>query len=153
MLWPIRFHCVGVWTPAAPPSIHTHIRHSGTQPKRKSGNGCTQEVPSSISTVETNVENKIAIRWWPVTSVLTTNHTQELKQRTPCTVVTKHWTELCNTALIHVRFLRVHKIAKSDYQHRHVCPPAWNSTPTQWVFMKFYIRTLFENVSRKFRFH
>jgi len=36
----------------------------------------------------------------------------------------------------------------------HVCLSAWNkSDPTWWIFVKFYIWIIFENLSRKFRFH
>jgi len=54
------------------------------------------------------------------------------------------------------RFTRVRNIAKNDYEIRHVSvhPSAWNnSAPTGWIFMKFYIWTSFENLSRKFKFH
>jgi hypothetical protein len=54
------------------------------------------------------------------------------------------------------------EIAKSDYYLRHVCPSirffvrwsAWNiSAPNGRIFMKFYISVLFENLSRKLKFH
>jgi hypothetical protein len=39
---------------------------------------------------------------------------------------------------IHVIFRRIRKIAKSDYELRHVCPSAWNnSAPEIQIFMKF----------------
>jgi hypothetical protein len=56
-------------------------------------------------------------------------------------------------------FRSVRKIAKSDYQLRHVCPSvlpsAWNDTaPTGRIFMKFDILSVFfDNLSRKFKFH
>jgi len=45
-----------------------------------------------------------------------------------------------------------HKIAKSDYEFRHVCLPvrlsAWNnSAPTQNIFIKFGICIFFESLS------
>ena len=55
-------------------------------------------------------------------------------------------------------FRSICKIAKSDYQLRHGCPSdrqsAWNnSAPKGRIIMKFDIRRIFENLSRKFKFH
>jgi hypothetical protein len=39
---------------------------------------------------------------------------------------------------IHIIFRRIRKIAKSDYELRHVCPSAWNnSAPDIQIFMNF----------------
>jgi hypothetical protein len=53
---------------------------------------------------------------------------------------------------------RLRKVAKGDYCLRHVWssvrPSAWNnSAPTVWVFMKFDILLLIENLSWRFTFH
>jgi hypothetical protein len=46
--------------------------------------------------------------------------------------------------------MRVGKIAKGDYELRHVCPPAWDKlAPIGRIFIKFYIREIFENLSKK----
>ena len=67
---------------------------------------------------------------------------------------------LLNACLIFFR--RFRKISKSECQHSHVCPsvrpsvhpsPWNNSAPPGWIFMKFHIWVLFENPSRKFKFH
>ena len=53
-----------------------------------------------------------------------------------------------------VFFGRVNKIAKSDYQLRHICPSAWNnSAPAGQIFKTFKIWVFFENLSGKFKFH
>ena len=55
-------------------------------------------------------------------------------------------------------FRRVHKIAKSDYEVRHVCPsvrPSVRLEPlgSKWmIFNKFDVWGLFENLSRIFKF-
>jgi hypothetical protein len=63
-------------------------------------------------------------------------------------------------------FRRCRKIAKSDYQFRHIYPPfnpsiclsvrpsAWNSSaPTGRIFMKFDICIVFLNMLRKVKIH
>jgi hypothetical protein len=51
-----------------------------------------------------------------------------------------------------IRFRRVRKIAKSDFQFPHsvllsVCPSAWNiSAPTGQIIMKFSLYLFFEDV-------
>jgi hypothetical protein len=55
-------------------------------------------------------------------------------------------------------FRCIRRIAKIDYELRHVCPSlrpsAWNnSTPTGQIFMKFDIGGFFENLSRMLKFH
>ena len=47
---------------------------------------------------------------------------------------------------------RVRKTAKCDNWLRHVCPSAWNSTPTGQFVMKFDI-SFFENLPRKLKFY
>jgi hypothetical protein len=52
----------------------------------------------------------------------------------------------------------IHKIAKSDYKLRHVCPSlcpfAWNnSAPIGRMFKVFDICVFFEHLSIKFKFH
>jgi hypothetical protein len=53
-------------------------------------------------------------------------------------------------------FKRLRKIAKSDYQFRHVClstRPNGKRPPTGRIFMKFGTRIYFESLSRKFNSH
>ena len=45
------------------------------------------------------------------------------------------------------RLLALSRVSPSVRLH------AWNSAPTERIFMKFYISTLLENLSRKFKFH
>jgi hypothetical protein len=68
----------------------------------------------------------------------TSTHPHDFKARVGTTVI----------------FRRVRKIAKKDYSLRRVSPSAWNNlAPTRRIFMKFYISVVFENSSRKFKFH
>jgi hypothetical protein len=55
---------------------------------------------------------------------------------------------------IGISFRHICKIVKSDYVCRSVCLSTWNnSAPTGRIFVKFYIWVLFENLSRKYKFH
>jgi hypothetical protein len=55
-------------------------------------------------------------------------------------------------------FRRVHKISKSHYEVRHVCPSVrppvrLEQLGSNWmIFIKFDFRGFFENLSRKFKF-
>jgi hypothetical protein len=53
-----------------------------------------------------------------------------------------------------MHFRRAGKIAKSDYQLRHVPPSAWNnSAPTKLIVMKLDISAIFENLSKEIKFY
>ena len=77
---------------------------------------------------------------------------------TPSTCPSNYHCPLQRALYLHLHsgshFRRVPKIAQSDYELRHVCPSAWNtSAPTGRSFMKFDIWGFFENLSRKFKFN
>jgi hypothetical protein len=60
------------------------------------------------------------------------------------------WTEQFGESVLS-QFLRVRKIAKSDY-YRHFCPSAWNiSDSTVRIFVKVDIWVFFDNVSRQLK--
>jgi hypothetical protein len=61
-----------------------------------------------------------------------------------------HCGTLCGgrVEMLETGFRRVRRIAKSDYQLRHVCPSARKSAPTGRIFMKIYICVFFEILSR-----
>lgn len=64
------------------------------------------------------------------------------------------WKQKWKVLFIYSMYRRVRKVGKSVYCLRHICLSARNnSVPTGWMFTKFKIRGIFENLKRKLRFY